>query len=114
MRIEETTVQKLKITEATGLDPITVILEDIESGRGQITIICHARAWTAYWGGMGDRSVEQFVASCHPEYVADNLKWGMEPTLKRYEKHEYSYLVRIVEAVQAALRQRLAIEKVAA
>ncbi len=107
MRIEQTTVRMMEIIDAPRLDRIKVVTEDFAPGKGQITIICYGRAWTSYWGGMGDGDVTQFVISMDAEYIAENLLRGMQEPLKRYVKNETAYLVRIVKATQEALRRRL-------
>lgn len=73
MKIEVTSVVKLKLTQLDRLDPIGVVLEDIEPSKGKITIDCYGKAWSAYWGGMGDRSIAQFFVSCDNGYLAGNL-----------------------------------------
>lgn len=84
------------------LDPVTVYVEEFRPGASRITVQCYAQAWTAYWGSHGQKSVERFVFFCHPEYVADNLQWGTNGLmLKRYEKLQREYLLRIVRAMQA-------------
>ncbi len=52
MKIETSTVTKLTITEVARLDPITVILEDIEPRKGKIIIECYGKSWSSYWGGL--------------------------------------------------------------
>lgn len=106
LHITEKQVTQIEISGAERLDPISLLLENLEPGKGRITIRCYAQAWalTAYWGAMGGRTVEEFVMDCNPEYVSDALTWGRQPVKKRDE----AYFVRIVCAVQQALRQRAA------
>lgn len=73
MEIEQSTVTKLTISGAKALDPISVILDDLEPRKGKITITCYGKAWTAYWGGMGERTIAQFFYSCDQHYLAGNL-----------------------------------------
>ena len=73
MRVETTTVTKLKISSIDALDPIGVILEDFEPRKGQITICCYGKAWTAYWGGMGGHTIAEFFTSCDEHYIANKL-----------------------------------------
>ena len=88
-----------------GLDPVTVYVEQFEESSSRIIVQCYARAWTAYWGAHGKNSVEQFVSNCNAEYVADNLSWGLNGiVLKRREKTERAYLLRIVQAIQEQWR----------
>ncbi|MBJ2139861.1 hypothetical protein JC796_03885 [Delftia acidovorans] len=54
-------------------DPIRVTLDDIEPGRGRITVECYGRAWASYWGAMGDQGIAQFFASCDNHYLIGNL-----------------------------------------
>ena len=79
------------------LDPIRVICENIEPGKGRIIITCFDAAWVGYWGAMGDRTVEQFAIDCDTGYIASNLSRSSD---------DYAYLVRIANAVQEALIKR--------
>jgi hypothetical protein len=72
-------VTRYRIEDAPGLDPVTVYVENCEPGKGRMVVTCYASSWTAFWGAMGaDTPLEQFVASCSPEYVADNMVWGAD------------------------------------
>lgn len=73
MKIETSTVTKLTITEVARLDPITVILEDIEPRKGKIIIECYGKSWSSYWGGMGSDTIAQFFGSMDEHYLAKNL-----------------------------------------
>lgn len=94
MKVETSTVTKLVITEAPWLDPITVFLEDFgrrdcptesdpnyQSAQGKITINCWDSSWNAYWGGMGPRTVAEFVAKCGWDYVLNCLDRGISSTV---------------------------------
>lgn len=78
MNITTVAGQLLRIENAAGLDPITVVLEDLSPRRGNIIIKCWDKAWTAYWGGMGERSIAQFFAEQSPDYLVRNLQTGIE------------------------------------
>ena len=70
MNIETSTVTKLLITGAEGLDPISVYLEDFEPCKGKITVSCYDKTWHAYWGGMWDGlNVAQFFCKLHDAYI---------------------------------------------
>ena len=85
----------------SGLDPVSVYVEQFSPNASRITVQCYARAWTAYWGSHGDQPVEHFVVNCHADYVIDNLIWGMQGiVLAKMQKHEIAYLTKIVEAIQ--------------
>ncbi len=73
MKIEQSTVVRLKITDIERLDPITVFLEDFEPRKGKITIECYGQSWSSYWGGMGDSSIAEFFIDCNNHYLAKNL-----------------------------------------
>lgn len=64
MKVTETKVQSLEITEVERLDPIRVMAENYEPGRGRITITCYGKAWTAAWFAMGGDTVQAFFHSC--------------------------------------------------
>jgi hypothetical protein len=90
---------------AEGLDPIRVIVENFgESNQGMITITCYGKAWTAYWGAMGNRSVHDFFLSCDAPYLVGCLVQGMTPSKKCFVASDEAYLAHIVTAVQQAFR----------
>jgi hypothetical protein len=101
MIVNQSTVTRLEITELQKLDPIRVYIEDYEPGKGRITISCYDGAWVGYWGGMGKRTLSQFFTCCDAEYLAGNL--GCASTLRQNESSR-KYLIRIIEAVQQALK----------
>ena len=89
MKTETTQITKVLVSDLKGepfkLDPVTVILEDIghrviqSSGKsyttrqGKIIVECYGKSWSAYWGGMGDRTVAQFFSDEHSEYLIGSL-----------------------------------------
>lgn len=73
MKIEKKTVTKINLSDIDGLDPISVIAEDLGPGQGQIVITCYGQSWSAYWGGMGDRTICEFFCSCDEHYLAGKL-----------------------------------------
>jgi hypothetical protein len=93
LKVERSTVTKLVITGAPRLDPITVFLEDFgrrdcptesdpnyQTAQGKITINCWDKSWNAYWGGMGPRTVADFVVKCGWDYVLNCLDRGISST----------------------------------
>lgn len=112
MNITQSTVQRIYIADA-GLDPITVLVEDFAPGKGQITITCFGEAWTAYWGGCGDKGVTAFFCNAYSEYLVDKLiicgcnceDW------QEIQEGKKKYLRRVVKAVQSALREIVGSEK---
>ena len=81
MKTVLSTVKKLLITDVAGLDPITVFLEDFEPRKGKITIECYGKSCSAYWGGMGGRTIAEFFASCDNDYLAGNLSPSLRSTV---------------------------------
>lgn len=73
MKVESTETRTVVISGAKNLDPITVFLQDFCPGHGRITIQCYDQVWTAYWGGMGDRTIKEFFCSCNEHYLSKNL-----------------------------------------
>ena len=76
MKIEEIKTRTIKVSEVSKLDPITIIIEDISRGKGKITLECYGQSWSAYWGGMGNRTLEEFFLDCDNEYLEDVLIGG--------------------------------------
>lgn len=85
------------------LDPIRVITENFEPGKGRIIITCYDAAWVGYWGAMGGKTVEQFFTSCDADYLAGNM--GCARSLSQSNGNR-AYLVRVIRAVQDALIKR--------
>lgn len=88
MKIERSLVTKLVLRDLSEyrLDPVTVLLEDLGatpvplddkpdyiSRKGKVIIECYGKSWTAYWGGMGDCSVSQFIQGCDDAYLVNCL-----------------------------------------
>jgi hypothetical protein len=92
----------ITISEVNALDPIRVFIEDIADGKGRITITCFSSAWVGYWGAMGKRTMTEFFTDCDSNYLSGNFM--SSDTLKRGKSCE-RYLIRVIEAVQAALRE---------
>lgn len=80
VRTSPTTVTKLLINDIENLDPVSVYLEDYEEGRGRIIIHCWNKVWSSYWGGMGSKTISQFVISCDKHYLAKNLDYNLVDT----------------------------------
>ena len=75
-----------KFSKLDRLDPVTVYLEDFSKGAGQITIVCYGKAWTAYWGGMGEKTVSEFFCSCDKEYLIGNLSPQLDSEINDIDK----------------------------
>lgn len=97
MKTQEIKTETVVITEVPALDPITVVYRDESPGRGGIIVECYGKAWAAFWGGMGAKTVREFVASCDPDYLATKLWRDGEKRTKGAE----SYLLRITTAIRA-------------
>src|SRR5689334_6494553 len=110
MKIEATTCTVLTIEDVPRLDPMRVIVMNYEPFRGRIIIQCYDRAWTGFWGAMGC-TLEKFFVQCNWDYIASNLTCGLHGMRKDAAKRDEDYLRRIIEAVQAALRERLSAEQ---
>lgn len=88
------------IFDVKGLDPITVTLLDHGQGRGNFIVECYGTAWATFWGAMGEgNTLSSFILKCNTDYIVNRLARPRE--LKR----DRAYLARIVEAIQAAIRQ---------
>lgn len=86
------------------LDPVTAFLEDFEPGRGQLTLVCWGRAWTHFWGAMGNgATVAEFCSKASTGYIAGKLMLPYDVMLKRAEPREERWLTQIVEALKVEL-----------
>jgi hypothetical protein len=89
------------VTNVSGLDPIVVFWCNTSAGAGSVTITCYGCAWTAWFGAMGDRTIQQFFSDAGSDYLETKL--GITPLLKQ-RKADLSYLRKIIEAVKESLR----------
>jgi hypothetical protein len=81
MKIEHSAINKMVITGAPSLDPITVYAEDIAPRQGKITIECYGKSWSAYWGGMGSERLAKFFSSVSTDYAANCLDRGIAASI---------------------------------
>jgi hypothetical protein len=102
MKVEQiNNLTALKITDLDRLDPITVIFQNFEPGQGRLIIQCYDKVWTSYWGGMGGKTVQEFISRDDPAYYVNCLVSHNQPQKQRRE--EVAYVTRIVAAVQSAI-----------
>lgn len=99
MKIEEIKTRTLVISGFPALDPVTVVFRDEGPSRGGMVVECYGKAWAAFWGGMGSKTVREFVAECGPDYVANKLWRDGDKRTKAAE----AYLLRIATAVHQGL-----------
>ena len=81
MKIEKMDVLAFTITGADRLDPVRVIIENIEPGRGLITITCFGKSWNSSWGGMGGDTVQAFFKRVSNDYLIGCLAPRLESTV---------------------------------
>lgn len=109
MKIQPITVTSFVIfAGAPRLDPITVIMRDIEPGRGELIIAHYGYAWQAYWGATGHDTLREFLLRVSADYVANCMLSARRSfiTSRQAEEREDRYLQRIVQAVLDAIRGR--------
>lgn len=94
------TVTRIYIEGIQALDPVTVLMEDMQPGIGRVTIICWGKVWTSFWGGMSGDNIRQFLLRTDDCYIANNL-WNDQ----RPKKADKAYLLRIISAVKSGLIQ---------
>lgn len=88
------------IEESGGMDRIEVYWRDYAPCKGSVTITCHGCAWTAWFGGMGDRTIKEFVADAGVDYLVTKL--GINPTLKQLKK-DNEHLAKIIRCIKKAI-----------
>lgn len=81
MKVEQSQVTKLVITDIERHDPIHVYLEDYgDNRRGRVTINEYSKSWSCYWGGMG-MSLAEFLLWITNQYWIGYLDSSMERTI---------------------------------
>ncbi|WP_299996954.1 hypothetical protein [uncultured Cedecea sp.] len=81
MKIEKMDVLAFNITEVERLDPVRVMIENYEPGKGRITITCYGKAWTGAWFAMGGDTVQEFIKRVSNEYLIGYFSPNLRPTV---------------------------------
>ena len=71
-----TTIKKTKtyvLTDLDRLDPVTMYTTNYAPGQGKIVIECYCSSWAAYWGGMGESTLQEFLLTCENDYILGKL-----------------------------------------
>lgn len=79
--IEKMDVLSFTITGAERLDPVRVMIENYEPGKGRITVTCYGQAWTGAWFAMGGDSVQEFIKRVSNDYLIGCLAPRLESSV---------------------------------
>lgn len=79
MKIEESLIKQIKVSDLERLDPITIVVEDVAYGKAHVTIKCYDKSWTSYWGAMGG-SVKDFFSRVNVGYLVNCFDRGISST----------------------------------
>ncbi|WP_449555842.1 hypothetical protein [Huaxiibacter chinensis] len=69
MKVEKIDVLSFVLTDLERLDPVRVMIENYEPGKGRVTITCYGKAWTAAWFAMGGDDVQAFIKRVSNDYL---------------------------------------------
>lgn len=67
--VKKMDVLAFTVTGAERLDPVRVMIENMEPGKGLLTITCFGKSWNGSWGSMGDDTVQGFVKRVSNDYL---------------------------------------------
>lgn len=81
MKVEKSDVLAFTISEVERLDPVRVMIENYEPGKGRITITCYGKAWTGAWFAMGGDTVQQFIKRVSNDYLIGYFDPQLESTV---------------------------------
>ncbi|MCS0235780.1 hypothetical protein NDJ81_00140 [Vibrio alginolyticus] len=95
MKLEQSNVIRLRLTELERLDPITVFLEHFGAHRGRITIECFGRSWSSFWPAMGCQ-LEEFFIDSNDDYLAKNLASQLDSDIYDFDQLETHLKRRIL------------------
>ena len=87
MKIQQSTVTKLLLTELDRLDPVTVFLEDYGDNKGKLIIECYGKSWSAYWGSMGG-NLAKFIKRVSSDYIANSMDGNLQCDQEDYDAFE--------------------------
>lgn len=80
MKVEQSQVTKLAITDVARHDPIHVYLEDYGDKRGRVTVTECGDSWSCFWGSMGCSLIE-FILEISNQYWIGKLTSSLNQTL---------------------------------
>ncbi|MBJ6531584.1 hypothetical protein JGT31_23890, partial [Enterobacter hormaechei] len=81
MKVEKSDVLAFTISDVERLDPVRVMIENYEPGKGRITITCFGKAWTGAWLAMGGDTVQDFIKRVSNDYLIGCLAPRLESTI---------------------------------
>lgn len=79
--VEKMDVLAFTVTGAESLDPVRVMIENYEPGKGRITITCFGKAWNVGWGSMGSDTVQDFIKRVSNDYLIGCLAPHLRSTV---------------------------------
>ncbi len=92
MKVEQSQVTKLVITDVEQHDPIHVYLEDYgDNRRGRVTISEFGKSWSCYWGGMG-MSLAEFLLWITNQYWIGYLDSRLESEIDADNEENISFV----------------------
>lgn len=93
MIVKTSEVVSFSVTGVNGVDAIQVIAEDMDKGRGRLTVICCNESWTATWLSMG-ASLSDFVKKVSNDYIIGCFS----PSLSCYTDADNAANLRFVKS----------------
>ena len=81
MKVEKSDVLAFTISDVERLDPVRVMIENYEPGKGRITITCFGKAWTGAWFAMGGDTVQDFIKRVSNEYLIGYFDPQLQSTI---------------------------------
>ncbi|MHB2214252.1 hypothetical protein ACX64P_12475 [Raoultella ornithinolytica] len=81
MKVEKSDVLAFTISDVERLDPVRVMIENYEPGKGRITITCFGKAWTGAWLAMGGDTVQEFIKRVSNDYLIGYFDPQMQSTV---------------------------------
>jgi hypothetical protein len=93
-------VSSARIMGNATLDEVIVYWHNVGVGKGYVTLVCWGSAWTAYFGAMGEDTIQEFFSKANRGYLINKL--GFTQWLKTSKRHE-AYLGRVIDAVKSSL-----------
>jgi hypothetical protein len=97
MKVEQSQVTKLKITDVESLDSLHVFVEDIGERAGKVTMETSSESWSAYWGGCGTKGVVKFFLRCNNDYLVNCFERGIRSEIDDYDKLNEWFKSSIIE-----------------
>lgn len=72
MKFSKSKITSIMVDDISGMDPISITIDDQGHGKGRITFSCESVTYSSFWGSMGT-DISSFVIGINDSYLCSNV-----------------------------------------